>query len=531
MALGTVKRDLVLAGIPQHLIGLRHSKSDAEVKKLAEQWGDVALTPMLQDTGEVDSPVMLVCHARIRSAKNFPSFCAFQGEKRSLLIWDESLMTTDADALSLLDVEYGLGRVSSALGNQPELRTALDEMRQNISGEIERQRAGCEPSKSFLLTSAEVGQLQKEINHLPAFRGPVWQASLATTKAILRLAELPVSIAMTGNGTSGDGIIHYRVAVDPLLENIAILDASHTVRVLAQEPSIQDGTTNAMRTCKRYANVRVIENRVASGKTTLMGQREKGIAIAALAADYLRSIPADERVLFFTHKGDDRKALQRQMQADLTAQGIDLTERVAGHLRINWLTWGNETSLNTMSECKHVILCGITRRNPLELAASMAGQQGDLYYRMEAHEAKKLLVSEMAHCVLQAMSRGTCRRVDGCGQALPMALTIFGGVDGLAEALSSSLPDVAWRIEQPDGPTSRTALAARRIAQYLKEAPRETQSVSVMKLKADLALPLGPDCFREAVNIAMIMAVLDSLRGGCRWVRRGRSVARAPTAA
>lgn len=526
LALGRIKRDLVAAGVPRENIGLRHSKSGAELRKLAMASED-DLSPYLEDTGNGDFPVMLVCHARIRGAKEFPSFCAYDGRKRNLLIWDESLITTDAEALSLPDAISSIERVRASLRKESPLLAILNEMRTSIEVEVERQDAGEKPTEFLILSDANVQEAKVIVENLPRHNSAVWRASLATVKSLLRLGELPVSIARTRQGDSGDGVICYKVAVDPQLDNIAILDASHTIRLLTHGPSIVDGTTASMRGCKRYAAVQVIEHRIASGKTTLLEKREKGHALAAHVADYLRAIPQDEPVLIFTHKGDDKKVLQSRMRADLIAHGIDVEASTFERKRINWLTWGNETSLNTMSDCTHVILCGITRRDPLELAASMAGQRGSLCYRMEQPEARNLMISEMAHCGLQAMSRGRCRRVDADGQALPMTLVIFGGIDGLAETLANSLPDVRWLIKKAHQEVSRTGLAAQQIAAYLRKVEDDVQEVSVTKLKRELQVALGTDAFRTAIDQALVYTVLDRLKGGSQWERRERSLVRA----
>lgn len=375
LAIGRLKRDLIMAGIPASLIGMRHSKSRSEVRKLALEAGETELDEELHDTGDTDCPVMLICHARIRGSREFPAFCNYLGQKRDLLIWDESLMTTDADALSLLDAESSISRVVSSLPSQSELALVSREMDSRIGAEVARQKSGDVPTQFLLLPTVDTGEAFGAINAIRSSHSNLWRAAVETVKRLLRLAELPISLALTGHGGTGDGIIRYKVAVDPQLDNIAVLDASHTVRLLAQEPTIKNGTTNAMRECKRYSHVQVIEHRVPSGKHTLLGQREKGKAIAALVADYLRSIPVDEPVLIFTHKGDENRVLQKQMRSDLEGHGIDLGAETAGLKRINWLTWGNETSLNSFSlayslSCPllgiHFFSSGSPRTDPLQ---------------------------------------------------------------------------------------------------------------------------------------------------------------------
>ncbi len=493
---------------------------------MADEAGVASLIPLLENTGNGDFPIMLVCHARIRGAKEFPAFCNFQGKQRDLLIWDETLMTTDAVALSWLDVNASIGRVKEELREGSILAVALQAIKDRLMGEIESQRAGRDPSTCLLLADTNIESARVEAQALGQFGHPLRRAAVQTVRSLLRLAELPLAVALTGNGGTGDGVIHYSVAVDPALKNIAILDASHPIRLLAQEPSILNGTTAAMSECKRYDLLKVVEYKFAAGKTTLQSNRAKVRVLAERVADLVRSLPESESILIFTHKGDDKKTLQTQMQIGLKEEGIDLDLKVNGRMRLNWLTWGNETSLSTMKHCRHVILCGILRRNPLELAASMAGQMNDLCYRMKPNELQTLLLSEMAHCVLQAMSRGSCRSADSEGMASAMTLTIFANVNGLKEALASSLPGVNWSAAESQGAVSRTKVATNEIAAYLQSLPLETSQISVQCLKMQLGLDLGKEAMTKAINDAMKKSTLVWLKEGRKWQRSMRSLVR-----
>lgn len=532
VALARLRKNLEDAGVPKQKIGLRHSKPDSEIARMAEQArhdgpdGEESLIEYLKNTGEAEFPIMLVCHARIRGAKEFPAFCKFQGRQRDLLIWDETLMTTDAEALSWLDVSASICRVIGELSEGSVLAIALGEIEDRLTREIESQRVGQEPSPCLLLSDTDVEAAQAEARALGQFGPPLRRAAVHTVRSMLRLAELPLSVALTGNGGTGDGVIHYTVAVDPQLKNIAVLDASYPVRLLAHESSILNGTTAAMQECKRYDRVKVVEYKFAAGKTTLASDRVKVRTLAEQVARLIRSLPETESILLFTHKGDDKNKLQTQMQIELQAEGIDLESKVNGQRRLNWLTWGSETSLSTMKHCKHVILCGILRRNPLELAASMAGQKRNLCYRMELGELQALLISEMAHCTLQAMNRGSCRTVDAEGMAGAMTLTIFANVNGLKEALASSLPGIDWSTAESHGSINRTKTAANAIFAYLKALPLEVNRITVQCLKKQFCLDIGKEAITKAIDDAIVQSTLSWLKGGQKWQRSSRSLVR-----
>lgn len=350
-------------------------------------------------------------------------------------------------------------------------------------------------------------------------------AAVETINSLLKLVELPFAVALTGNGATGEGLIRYTVAVDPSLKNIAILDASHAIRRLAKEPSIEDRTTEAMRGCKRYDNVKVTQYKIAAGKTTLMTDIANVKTLAIHVARDISSIPESECILIFTHKGDANKVLEKQMRCALEAEGIDTLATVNGAPRLNWLTWGNETSINTMRHCGHVILCGIQRRNPLELAASMAGQKEDLSYRMTMAQLRELIVSEMAHCVLQGMNRGRCRDLVN-GVAPQMTMTIFDREEGLSKVLDPHLPGINWEVLESTSATSRTLTAARQISEYLQALHWEVQSISIQKLKKLLSIPLCKESMTAAIDKALVLIVVSNLRTGHRWGRSSRSLTR-----
>lgn len=525
LALGRLKSDLVKAGVPSALVGLKHSKNQKELEQMAKDAGAPELLEFLADTGEVEFPIMLLCHARIRGAREFPAFCRYQEKPRDLLIWDETLMTTDAQALSVLDVKTSMERITPELGPQSVLREVLRQVEVILQEEIAGQRLGSQPTSELFLSGCDITSARLELKARGTYGGRMRVAAIDTVNALLKLVELPFSVALTGNGETGDGLIRYTVAVDPEMSNIAILDASHPVRLLAQGPSIKDRTTEAMRTCKRYDNVTVTQHRIAAGKTTLLNDKANVKSLALQVAHDIRSQPESLPILIVTHKGDANKVLENQMRMELEAEGIDTLARVDGAPRLNWLTWGNETSINTMKHCGHVIFCGILRRNSLELAASMAGQREDLSYRMTRGELKGLVVSEMAHCVLQGMSRGRCRDVVN-GVAPPMTLTIFDREDGLREALLPHLPGINWEVLESTNATSRTHTAARQVCDYLQALPLESQSISIQKLKQELCIPLCKESMAAAIDEALLLFVMSNLKSGLRWQRLNRSLVR-----
>ena len=96
-ALCDIKRSLIKGGVPERAIGLRHA------------YGAAASEP---DTGELDRRIMLVSHSRMRGGGNTYLFSHHEGKPRDLLIWDETLMTADAESLSWHDVKSACERLT-----------------------------------------------------------------------------------------------------------------------------------------------------------------------------------------------------------------------------------------------------------------------------------------------------------------------------------------------------------------------------------------------------------------------------------
>jgi len=208
-ALCQIKDDLIKFGVPEAGIGLRHS------------YGGAVRWP---DTGEADRPFMLVSHARIRGRRDQELFREHRGKPRSLLIWDESLLATQADSMSWLSVEAGAAVTLGMLCLESPLRRALAGALHELCAEVDRQRQskGTTPNTFRLLADVDLQEARAELQGLRC-RDALQRASVDTMRGLLRLAQGPVSVALPGGGASNDGLIYYSPAIDPELRNIAVL--------------------------------------------------------------------------------------------------------------------------------------------------------------------------------------------------------------------------------------------------------------------------------------------------------------------
>jgi hypothetical protein len=522
-ALCLLKRDLMNAGVPEHAIGLRHGKTASEL--LDDLQGETLPPEAVVDTGEDDRQIMLVSHSRLRSGRGSP-FGYYLGKLRDLVVWDETLFASDAGFLLLRDVHMSASYLLNDPQCGPDLAYFLHRAAQLITEEAQAQAASKGPSTLDLAKDTDLPMAARQARAIRA-RGSHLQRSAADCALqLLRIAERPVAVSLAGFGSSGEAVIHYRTVVPPELENIAVLDASHAVRILAQLGNVQDGTTDAMRGCKRYDRVKVQQYRMPAGKSTQGADARAAGRVAKQIASIVHDVPADEAILIVMFK-DHR----RRLQAALAKEGIALNGSGHGGARISVLTWGNETSTNAFGRCRHVILAGVLRRNPNDLAASIAGESDALLHRVSSAELRSVVRSEMAHCVLQAMHRGTCRYVDDEGQAGAMMLHIIDNEAFLRDELLESLPGIQWAMAEAAKPESRMRIAANGILDYLDGLPITRSTVAIGEVKRDVAagleLKLSKPAWTMAVAQAMSMsATLGGLVRPSRWKRVDRSVVR-----
>ncbi|MCC8405228.1 hypothetical protein LJ655_25695, partial [Paraburkholderia sp. MMS20-SJTN17] len=515
------QRDLIRAGIHEESIGLLHQYKYDSVRSAEEVGPGTGYASEPATSPDREYPILLLSHARIQNGCT----ATFQGRPRSLLIWDESLISTTAKAMSVQEIRRVRNHAET---DKPELLPHLDKIVSVIDAELAALKA--DPSRkprllAELLPLGEFVEAGETANSLSQHdKAASWLRDEVLN--LLALISLPVSVLMTGNGDTGDGIVRYAITVPDELSNVAVLDASYVIRDLTQaDASIVDRTTPEMLGYKSYSNVTVNQVKLATGKQAMSDSVEASKPAAHELQKVIDAVPPDECVLVFTFKDARQKLIRnlRQLGVNLDAMvEIDGKPR----RRIEVLTWGQETSRNDLLHCRHVVMAGVLRRNPLELAAALSGQQrlGESPRLHTAGALRRLNVSEMAHSVLQGMNRGACRVMDGDGQAQRMKLTILvagAGAGELREALQPVLPGVVWRVREPATKSpSRTQQARRAIATFLTET--NENRVPVRALRGAVGIELGTDAMRTAVDSA-----LQDLRdaGHC-WRRDARSLVR-----
>lgn len=512
-SLCSIKQALLAYGVPDGLIGLRHSYQAGSHHGVT-----------LSSTGDSDRPIMLVTHSRVRGGKERELFTLHQGKPRDLIIYDETLFKADAFALRESAIGWQLGGLERTC-KSPEYHGVLDYLDlalREVTETLAAVRAGTHNGMLDLpaLAPETVTEYTRLIER--------YRESTELLVEFLTLSQESLrAVPLAGN----DGIIHHVVAVPEELRNVLVLDASYPIRKLVHGGGVLESGSYA-KDVKRFDNVTIYRMPYSGSRTSLTEAFAPTAAhqrsIAREVIEVIKTIPADEPVLVFTFKGRGKKApdMARLLLDDLRAASIDPDSVTPeGRKRIEVVTWGNETGLNSYAHCRNVVLMGILHKSLLDIAAAYAGEREDHRADLREKDLYDLLHHEVAHYVYQALSRGSCRQVDN-GQARPMKAWIIHKRDNLKDILDKVMPGAMWLPWTPKHlhiPSGKIAETAAKIAEYLRGLPESVRKVSTSTVKKALALNSVPSMtFTEAARTVTEKAT--------EWRLHGRSLVKADAA-
>jgi hypothetical protein len=341
-ALCTMKRDLIANGVPEHLIGLLHEAPTTGDKKAGE--------PATKDNDE--RPFLLITHQMIRANEtNLRRYNTYQGKPRHILIYDESLITSDVQ-------HFGTHPLYAAMAHALEMVKRIDE-HVEISNYLTECKAIIEAAEDtynpFDVTMIEQPTLdprlaEKYVRHFEKD---------GLISHFLKAANLPLRMLKSGNAA----IVSYQIVVPEALQNILVLDASFPIRKLCHFnttiksaetlPGLKREGVPAFHSLKKFDNVELFRLKSYGGRFS-MEKRFKDRQMANEVVQVLKTIPEDEAVLLYVYKmnqpgGIDYKKI---LLAEISKAGIDTDAlTVDGKQRIVVSTWGNETSLNCYAYC------------------------------------------------------------------------------------------------------------------------------------------------------------------------------------
>ena len=523
-ALCDLKRKLVGLGIPADRIGLHHSyKYDPALAH--EPPSGYASEPAT--TNHDGKQFMLITHSRVRGERGLSDCNTFQSKPRRLLIYDESLLVSDARAVPENTLRADVLWLSTQYGRCQESQDLLwwlQDSTRIIADELAAQRdAGASPQRLCLppLGMPELGRLRRFLAHHP---------ELSAVRGLVDMLGRPLRVVYAKD--RAEAVVVFDIAVPEELENIIVLDASYPVRLLeSMDPTVKDARKSWAQGCrssriKRYSRVTVHHLVAAGGRGAVLadikGRREDRKRNRAIC-DVVASIPSEQAVIVFGFKDRDGVSQLDVLKGDLRASGVDLsaTVRVGGvdRPRFIWLTWGMETGLSEYSYAENVILAGVLHRDRIEVAGAAVGQLQDLVAPVSGETLSDIVASEVAHSVYQALSRGACRVVEN-GEARPMNAWIIHRSTELRGLLQRLMPGVRFQEWTPEdvslgNKVMRTLVG---LVAVLEALPASEMSISTRRLKQLMGLD-------ESAKSTFTRA-LKALPDGAPWRHTGRSLIR-----
>jgi hypothetical protein len=244
---------------------------------------------------------------------------------------------------------------------------------------------------------------------------------------------------------------------------------------------------------KSFENVTIRQMVAGGGRSTVEAtwrmDRAEDRKHAREVIDVIRNIPLDEAVLVFVYKtgrGANAPDCRAVLLKDLEDAGVDTNAMINGEHRINVATWGMETNLNRYGHCANVILAGVLQRDPISLAAEYVGQIDDLKRTVSGETIAAIHLSELCHCVYQALSRGSCRFMSD-GKAHRMN-GWFIDKDNIKPELDKVMVGAKWLPWRSTAGVNVRKIAGlvQEIAAHLDGLPETVTKVSIMKVKASM---------------------------------------------
>lgn len=519
-ALCALKRAMLAHGVPAECIGLKHAVPEASEPS----------------TGNDSRPIQLVTHARVRSGRDFDLFGNHEGTRRALCIYDETFMRADAfafraraffSAVAVLAVESeGSGNalmlqlVAYLQDSTARIRAALLDLQ--VTGDIHSNGA------PVLLGELDPGTIEA-FRDLVGRRGVALRGFEADLRDLLTLSQDTLRVV---GSEQGDGVVTAREAVPATLRNVVVLDASAPIRELARlDPTVEVVESFNPADLKSFERVEVHQLLSPGGRSTisysLRADREEASAVAREVARIIREGWTTERAfLVFTFVRRGSLDMVEELKRDLRRSGVEVDAKTPDGLpRINWLTWGSETSLNGLEHCTSVVMAGVMHRSHLDVSAAVRGQTGNPAEPTPSARIRELVESEIAHVIYQGASRGSCRRIDA-GKAMPMRLWFIHRSPGMRAILDRVMPGAVWCFPEPHhlkkaSADSKAAQLLGELLAQLRNVPEVVQRVSSRALKE--AMNLAKDTATERA-FSRAVALIDPTDHG--WHLQGRSLVR-----
>ncbi|CAM3667183.1 hypothetical protein [Polynucleobacter antarcticus] len=531
---------LLEAGVPPQKIGLVHSYTYAPSSPILD--GEVinmdgsvrkgyAAKPSNAKEDSTQFQFLLVSHSKVKGKREIVKHTQFKGKPRTLTIWDESFISTEATSIGLRDLKTAIQEFENTQFNNPEVDHYISWLKRSYDLLIKEENAQKQGTPVSVLTLPYLSDIEAtKFEGLSKYNQKdkryEWRQML---RDLLKMSSDPVRVSLAG----GEAVLQFNDSISKELTNLVVLDASYRIRELVKvDPTLTEPKFFVHRhNLKSYEDV-VLHRMNYYGSRLSAENSVKSPKIAKEIALVIKEIPLNEAVCLFTFKWTDKRKLHHaQVIKDaLESEGINLSSQVTlrdGSVKPRFIfkTWGQETGSNNASYCSHLFMAGVLRQQENSFLAQLVGQSQDILRDIDQSLLNQAMVSEFAHLVYQAGLRSQARIVSK-GKALPAHLYLVLDEPRIEEPLREimrGLQVVEWIPQDTslmkreaiegiakvirDGFTqlnlgSLTQISVRAFKQTygLTEMPEKTFQVSrdqVLKTNLGWILPAGSRSFKK----------------------------------
>lgn len=525
-ALEDLKRALISHGVPAEKVGLIHSYR-YDPKKAEEGEDGYASEEATKDNET--RPFILVTHSRIKGPKSASIYNTYLGEPRSLVIWDEGLVKSEATAIKKSELKSQIMAIRGFLdervnSKQDEAIAYVENSVKLIEEDLGRQKDYPDADiKHLELEEREPWEIAEYREVFSDVKAREKKLNIDQIQAFLSICQKELRVFYPAKDVGG--IITYDIKVPPELENIIILDASYEIRKLIQEDSsIKSGDKYESDLVSYYdSTVRYI-NFKASRTAITKEFRKRNFSSKLLQefAGMLKRRPENEGNLIFIFKqrsphDPDFKSIFEEYMERAGIEDVNATLVETGKPRYNFLTHGNYTSANKYSYCTNVFFIGVLHQSRTGIASQVAAQREDVLTRISHKELDEIYLAEILYGFQQGAGRTAIRIVkNGLAEGVNIVIC-YPNLKDIQGPLFQIFPKIGW--DEPNlkllKPTkTKTSECIEKLQDALAAV---TGKISISKLKKLAGL--------EALPIRTFQIVRDGfLESNPMWVLDGRSL-------
>jgi hypothetical protein len=504
------------------LIGLWHAKPEAPLRPTFRPG---------EERRYGERPILLLTHQRVRQGPSIQERLRFEGARRDLVVYDESLTTTDVQHASYRVLAGQLKNAWAALGDGSQVAVLLEQIEHLLDEEVAQQQRGGSPAPLTIpISDASTADLVlDEVDRVLGRDSELWR--------LINHGPYPARVVILGQDRKDATVVRFDVAVPDELDRMVVLDASYPVRRLlglageslaSSAPALRLTPVAAAPQpgpavqAKRYDRVEIhwMATR-GSGRTHAAEDLRNGVDGSAILAEIvavLRTVPADEAVIVWTflRSADDLPDFRGLLGEALRGAGIDTKAVVdvdgEAKPRIVVETFGRETASNAYKYCRNVVFMGCLEPARQQIAGQFVAEARDLLVEVPSALVDDLVRGEVHHRLYQVVSRAACREVtvdeQGRTQAKPTKVWVMTRHRTIEEDLAEVFPGAGWHPWVPTVPgnvlATKIDTAAAVVRRHL--AGLDQPRIGLKTLKAQVEVVVGKvsnHTFQDARDLAI----------------------------